>query len=160
MVGKWLAAWEELGWISSPPHTCSSKEPAYGTSLAIQWLRLCIFNAEVRVWSLVRELRSHMQGGMAKKKPASVKAGRDEAVKWTHFINSLLVCRSLTFCVLRWEVNGLYWLAQGKALLGFLSYKLNSKNPFSRRCYFYLQITSSHGYSDLGTWQTFSWKWM
>lgn len=43
---KWLVASEELGWVSSPPYTYSSKEPAYGTSLAIQWLRLCIFNAE------------------------------------------------------------------------------------------------------------------
>lgn len=82
----------------------------------------------------------------------------------TFYYLCMLLCRSLTFCVLRWEVNELYWLAQGKALLGFLSYKLktcnfssacNSKPPFSRRCYFYLQITSSHGYSDLGTWQNF-----
>jgi len=36
-----------------------------GTSLAVMWLRLCTSKA---VQSLVRELRSHMVGGMAKRK--------------------------------------------------------------------------------------------
>ena len=40
---------------------------AFGTSLAVQWLRLRASNAGVRVQSLLGELRSHMLRGMAKK---------------------------------------------------------------------------------------------
>ena len=32
----------------------------YGTSLVVQWLRLCLARQRMWVWSLVRELRSHM----------------------------------------------------------------------------------------------------
>ena len=35
------------------------------TSLAIEWLRLCLSMQEARVQSLVRELRSHVSQGMA-----------------------------------------------------------------------------------------------
>ena len=38
-----------------------------GTSLAIQWLRLCLPMQEIRLWSLVEELRSHMAEVLAKK---------------------------------------------------------------------------------------------
>ena len=37
-----------------------------GTSLVVQWLRLCASNAGVRVPSLVGELRSHTLWGMVK----------------------------------------------------------------------------------------------
>ena len=32
-----------------------------GTSLVVQWLRICLAMEEIQVWSLVRELRAHMQ---------------------------------------------------------------------------------------------------
>ena len=38
------------------------------TSLAVQWLRLCVSSAGGRVRSLVGELRSDMLCGVAKKK--------------------------------------------------------------------------------------------
>ena len=34
-----------------------------GTSLVVQWLRLCFPLQRVRIWSLVRELRTHMPHG-------------------------------------------------------------------------------------------------
>ena len=39
---------------------CSFKDPGVGTSLAVQWLRLCLPMPGVRVQSLVGELRRHM----------------------------------------------------------------------------------------------------
>ena len=42
----------------------SVKDP--GTSLMVQWLRLCAFTAGDSGYSLVQELRSHMPHGMAK----------------------------------------------------------------------------------------------
>ena len=38
-----------------------------GTSLVVQWLRLCTFNAGAQVPSLVGELRSHMPHCTVKK---------------------------------------------------------------------------------------------
>ena len=38
-----------------------------GISLVVQWLRLCTVNAGVQVLFLIRELRSHMLHGAAKK---------------------------------------------------------------------------------------------
>ena len=39
---------------------CSLKDPGVGTSLAVQWLRLCLPMPGVQVQSLVGELRRHM----------------------------------------------------------------------------------------------------
>ena len=39
-----------------------------GTSLAIQWLKLCLPMQGIRLWSLVEELRSQMAEVLAKKK--------------------------------------------------------------------------------------------
>ena len=36
-----------------------------GTSLEMQWLRLCLPTQRAQVWSLVGELRSHMPWGVA-----------------------------------------------------------------------------------------------
>ena len=44
------------------------KIACYGISLVVQWLRLCTSTAEVEGWSLVGELRSHMQRSTARKK--------------------------------------------------------------------------------------------
>ena len=38
-----------------------------GTSLVVQWLRLCTSNVEARVQSLVKELRPNVPCGAAKK---------------------------------------------------------------------------------------------
>ena len=43
------------------------KKGLMGTSLAVQWLRLCASNAGAEVQSLVGKLRSHMPCGAAKK---------------------------------------------------------------------------------------------
>ena len=42
-----------------------------GTSLVVQWLRLCLLMQGVGVQSLVEELRSHRPLGMAKEKKIS-----------------------------------------------------------------------------------------
>ena len=39
-----------------------------GTSLVVQWLRLCLPVARVSVWFLVQELKSHMSHGQQTKK--------------------------------------------------------------------------------------------
>lgn len=38
---------------------CLVKISKQGTSLAVQWLRFCAFNAGIWIWSMVEELRSH-----------------------------------------------------------------------------------------------------
>ena len=51
----------------------TQKDEGRGTSLAVQWLWLCAFNAEKQVLSLVRELRAHMPQGMGQKKKKKMK---------------------------------------------------------------------------------------
>ena len=46
---------------------CPFNKGTLGTSLAVQWLRLCLPMQGVWVWSLVRELGSHTQWGVANK---------------------------------------------------------------------------------------------
>ena len=45
----------------------SSKSSIWGTSLAVQWLRLYDSNTGMQVWCLVREPRSHMPQSVAPK---------------------------------------------------------------------------------------------
>jgi len=52
--------------FSSPP--LSSLKGNLGTSLAVQWLRLCLPIQGLQVQSLAGELRSHMPHGQKKKK--------------------------------------------------------------------------------------------
>ena len=53
--------------IHMPTWTLPLRHPA-GTSLAVQWLRLCASNAGAWVQFLVQELRSHMSQGLAQEK--------------------------------------------------------------------------------------------
>ena len=41
--------------------TLINSKAKLGTSLVVQWLRICLAMEEIQVWSLVRELRSRMQ---------------------------------------------------------------------------------------------------
>ena len=47
------------------PTNIYSKVAVWGTSLEVQWLRLCTSNAGERVHTLIGELRSHMCYGVA-----------------------------------------------------------------------------------------------
>ena len=47
-------------------HFVKTKKVILGTSLVVQWLRLCVSNAGVQVQFLVKELRSHMLCGEAR----------------------------------------------------------------------------------------------
>ena len=64
--------WWALYWISilvclPLPHSCFlESSPDYGTSLAVQWLRLHLPMQSVQVRSLVRRLRSHVPHSEAK----------------------------------------------------------------------------------------------
>ena len=50
------------------PHHFGQDHGPSGISLVLQWLRLCLPMQKTRVWSLIRELRSHMLCGTTKKK--------------------------------------------------------------------------------------------
>ena len=68
-----------------------------GTSLEVQWLRLCLPMQGMWVWSLVGELRSHMPCGAAKKIKIMTSY---EAFR----------CRRPSvpgFCILSWELSAL-----------------------------------------------------
>ena len=53
--------------IHMPTWTLPLRHPL-GTSLAVQWLRLCASNAGAWVQFLVQELRSHMSQSLAQEK--------------------------------------------------------------------------------------------
>ena len=66
------ASWKMLtytAWIQRRlepiAHNLGKKEAEehYGTSMVVQWLRLCLPTQRTWVWSLVGELRSHTLGG-------------------------------------------------------------------------------------------------
>ena len=65
-----LVSWAEDGRID--PSSSLSKDrikwtPAQLILPVVQWLRICLAMQEIRVQSLVKELRSHMLRGAAKK---------------------------------------------------------------------------------------------
>ena len=74
-------------------------------SLAIQWLRLHALNIGVRVWSLVREKRSHMLCGVAKRLK---KTKKEQKICWKHCIANI-INGFFCFVFMQKRINSFTW---------------------------------------------------
>ena len=63
-----------------------SQKTNVGTSLVVQWLKICTSSAGSTIWSLVRELRSHMLHAVAKKQKGRMLCESYEVPRVVKFI--------------------------------------------------------------------------
>ena len=100
--------WEEMRFI---------RKSMWGTCLVVQWLTLCFLSRGWRVWSLVRELRSHKTHGTAekfkkeRKKEKNVDWGKEKRME--NRALSLLACKDWQRRkgLMEWKSS---WRGQGK----------------------------------------------
>ena len=102
---------EESSWeVATCEHFLKFIIKNFGTSLAVQWLRLCASTAGGMVRSLVRELRSRMPCGMATKKiylrNFQTFGKSKRKIQWTtihsHLVQQLLTYSHICFICFCW----------------------------------------------------------